>query len=383
VSGKAIHRWVAALLLQLSACSARCGDGGPSPSPVVVVQQRLVDARSGEVLGPLPPAPGLDSYGDRDAVPEPGEQGSYAIGPFVVATRRPWTRLRAGARMAREIDAVVFDEPTGARRWAFSLAGAPRVATGQDVAAVGDAVAVLLQSELLVLDAATGARRWSAPGRHEEMIGVGALVVTSDPAADVVAARRVTDGAEAFRLPFPGPVTSLRERQGHLVMLEWAGRHGATIVDGGGHVVLHLREAVADVQRLGEDWLVAGRWQLSRVSPGGQLRWALAPALEGDASDAAFVTVGADDTIVIQWDGGSDSGVGVARVTAAGVDRWRHVAEPLGVPHSEYYHQCYALLDGGALVVISQGSGGSFVERLDAATGSLLDRWRYHRRPGE
>jgi hypothetical protein len=385
VSGNAVHRTLAALSLLLSACNARCPSGG-SPSPVVlVVQQRLIDARNGDVLGPLPPAPGLELHGDKDAVPEPGEPDSYAVGPFVVSTRPPRTRLRSGARIASEIDAVVFDEPSGARRWATPLDGAPRASAGREVVAIEDAVAVRLQSELLVLDAVTGARRWTARGSHTAMTALGPLVATIERTTDAVAARSVVDGVEAFRMALRAAEPSLQERDGHLMILDRWGLAGARLVDIGGDVVLDLREGVADVQRLGGDWLVVGVQRLFRVSPAGETRWALAPVLdaEQEATEAAVMPVGDDDIVVLQWNGGGDSGVGVARVSATGVDRWRHVAQPLRVMHSEYYHRCYALLDGASLIVVSQASGGSFLERIDVHTGALLDRWRYDRRPGE
>jgi hypothetical protein len=69
-----------------------------------------------------------------------------------------------------------------------------------------------------------------------------------------------------------------------------------------------------------------------------------------------------------------DSGVGLVRQTAAGKELWRATCEPLGVSHSIYRHEVVVQREGDRLRVTSRGSGGTFVEVLELASGKRIER---------
>ena len=71
----------------------------------------------------------------------------------------------------------------------------------------------------------------------------------------------------------------------------------------------------------------------------------------------------------------SDSGVHLRRYDRqGGCVLWERGCAPLGVLHSEYEHQVFVQIEGQTAKVISRGSYGTFVERLDLASGRSLAR---------
>jgi hypothetical protein len=84
------------------------------------------------------------------------------------------------------------------------------------------------------------------------------------------------------------------------------------------------------------------------------------------------------DLVIANYGAISDSGVALYRIHAIdGTVVWRASVPGLGVPHSQYEHLAYVELRGDALYVVSEASGGGFLERLSASTGSRLTRWTY------
>jgi hypothetical protein len=70
----------------------------------------------------------------------------------------------------------------------------------------------------------------------------------------------------------------------------------------------------------------------------------------------------------------SDSGVQLRRLDPEGRTIWEQNCAPLGVGHSEYYHDVFAHIEGNTIKVISRGSYGTFVERLDLDSGKRIAR---------
>ncbi|MEZ5992765.1 MAG: hypothetical protein R3E76_10480 [Planctomycetota bacterium] len=54
---------------------------------------------------------------------------------------------------------------------------------------------------------------------------------------------------------------------------------------------------------------------------------------------------------------------------------WSHGCDALGVGHSEYLHDVYLELRDDKLVVVSQASGGWWIEVLATVDGKRLHRW--------
>ena len=53
---------------------------------------------------------------------------------------------------------------------------------------------------------------------------------------------------------------------------------------------------------------------------------------------------------------------------------WEQHCAPLGVDHSKYKHEVVVHIEGRTAKVISRGSYGAFVERLDLDSGRRLAR---------
>jgi hypothetical protein len=71
----------------------------------------------------------------------------------------------------------------------------------------------------------------------------------------------------------------------------------------------------------------------------------------------------------------ADSGVHLRRYDRqGGCVLWERECARLGVLHSEYEHQVVIQIEGQTAKVTSRGSSGTFVERLDLASGRSLAR---------
>jgi hypothetical protein len=70
-----------------------------------------------------------------------------------------------------------------------------------------------------------------------------------------------------------------------------------------------------------------------------------------------------------------DSGVQVRRLDRPGGSVvWEQECDPLGVCHSKYKHEVVVHIEGRTARIISRGSYGAFVERLDLDSGRSLAR---------
>lgn len=167
------------------------------------------------------------------------------------------------------------------------------------------------------------------------------------------------------------------ERGGRILVSDRWPRAYCKIIDQQGRVELDLAEEVADVHAVGTDWIIAAEHRLARLAPGGNPVWEIAPPMATTWLGAGFLALSPDDILVFEYGLAHDSGIALVRASTDGVERWRRALLPLGVPHSEYYHTGYVLLQREQLIAVSQGSSGSFVELVNPATGAQLRRWTY------
>jgi hypothetical protein len=73
----------------------------------------------------------------------------------------------------------------------------------------------------------------------------------------------------------------------------------------------------------------------------------------------------------------SDSGVKARRLDRPGGNVvWQQECDSVGVCHSEYYHEVAVHIEGRTVRIVSRGSYGAFVERLDIESGTSLVRVR-------
>jgi hypothetical protein len=78
--------------------------------------------------------------------------------------------------------------------------------------------------------------------------------------------------------------------------------------------------------------------------------------------------------LVFRYGRMSDSGVELQRLDARGGTLWVQSCAPVGVCHSEYYHDVFAHVEGNTIKIISRGSYGTFVERIDLHSGRRIAR---------
>lgn len=79
-------------------------------------------------------------------------------------------------------------------------------------------------------------------------------------------------------------------------------------------------------------------------------------------------------TLEFHYDSISDSGVHLQRLNHQGETIWKQDCVGLGVLHSEYYHKAFVYIESNTVRVISIGSRGTFVERLDLSSGKRISR---------
>lgn len=79
-------------------------------------------------------------------------------------------------------------------------------------------------------------------------------------------------------------------------------------------------------------------------------------------------------TLEFYYDSISDSGVHLQRLNHQGRTIWKQDCIGLGVLHSEYYHKAFVYIESNTVKVISTGSRGTFVERLDLSSGRRISR---------
>jgi hypothetical protein len=329
----------AALLVAALGCrTATEPAGADDAARVVLVNSRFVDTRSGDVLRLVA---GADS--DAMALPIAGEPGHYELGRLVVSVFDGCAIQPSRSELRFEGDDLVRSDVSDTTIWRAHLATTGRRERGNEAVVSNDAVVAVDGIDVLGLDRATGDPRWRSMG----------LLLAGSPARLVAHDTHVAVNGGSF-----------------LYVLDGAGRVGAAIED----------EEILGVAPIGPDWLVATDRRIARLGSRGRTAWEVAPpfALSPLLSTVGFVALPDGGLVAYGYMAFGDSGVGVVRVSGdEGREMWRRVVDPLFVEHSEYTHRAYAVLLGSELIVVSQGSGGSFVEAVSLESGATLRRWRY------
>ena len=128
---------------------------------------------------------------------------------------------------------------------------------------------------------------------------------------------------------------------------------------------------------LGADTLIVTTNHLLRMDAGGAITWRRPPLANDFVAGNDFAALPGGDVLVGNYGAINDSGVDLVRLRASdGEIVWRVSAESLGVAHSEYEHRAYLDVRGDVVFVISEASGGGFLEKRSVATGALLMRVR-------
>lgn len=238
------------------------------------------------------------------------------------------------------------------------------------------------------LDVTTGALLWHSSGPSDRLLlSRGLLFATEcgngeeiEKDGRWVTARDPATGAERFRVPLPAErfdPLPLDELAG-LVLVQKAeepdGPGLGLLLDHAGRVRHRFDRQVVTVRAVGKDLLALTSRDVVRLSERGEVRWS-APLRHGFAPAGGFVDLPGGDVVAFLYCAIADSGVEIVRLDpASGAKVWAATCESLRVTHSGYNHVAEVGLTGRELQVTSGGSGGTFIEVLDADTGRQLKR---------
>jgi outer membrane protein assembly factor BamB len=338
----------------------------PSATAPLVINDRLIDPASAATIGRVVGATQYDT-----AVPLRDGGDRYAVGDRVVDSR-------SGATVAHKIDvrfdgsAVVRHEPSGAVRWTAPLAGVHSVRPPDAIAAGGVAV-VAVDSRLQAFDDATGKPRWSARGPADRLATNGTFAFVTDCTSGKVPGRalvaiRLLDGTQAWRAPVADEMDpdAIEVLSRYIVVRD----HKVTVVlDHGGRELYRLLEGVQSVHPVTGGLLVFSDKRVALLDDAGAATWTRPPMRDSSAAGNDVLDLGGD-LLIGNFNRFSDSGVELIRFNGAtGALKWQTKIPGLNVAHSEYLHVAYLEVRSPKVLVVSQGSGGSFFESVDLATG--------------
>ncbi len=240
---------------------------------------------------------------------------------------------------------------------------------------------------LVALDDRTGEACWTSDGPVFNLHATDNIVVATNNSGNPewerdIVARGLRDGSVAWRAAEqdtrdPGSIL----QSGNLLFVRYGGgfENGpTTCVDLKGKVRFHLKEFVYSARETGPDVFVATNQRVAKLKNDGAAVWEASTerppgSFPFDFGD--FVMLPGGDILVFFYGPISDSGVEVWRVDAAnGRVIWKTECQRLGIPHSEYEHRAWLVPLSREVIVVSNASGGSFVEVLALSDGKQLTR---------
>lgn len=252
---------------------------------------------------------------------------------------------------------------------------------------------------LVCLDPATGDEVWRTGGRQARVVRlvacgqwVGALL-EADGGARELGLWSLRNGGQAMRVSLEASARGLALGRG--AVATW-GDFGARVFALEGPELFSRREREPAPEREeswgrrargpesmlaqpgGEGWVLLYRDRMVGLDRAGREIWQV-DGLSDDGLEGRRLVALGDRFALLRWCRIADSGVRVDAFSWGDGERvWERSIHGLGVPHSKYHHRADAAVCGGALVVLSLGSGGTVVESLDAEDGEAC--WRVRSR---
>jgi outer membrane protein assembly factor BamB len=350
----------------IGTCSA------PEASVPFVIGNSLV-AADGHVLHALAGV-------DRSEIAQPLGHHQFAVGRFEVDAARDTARAVSPPAELRTLDsdhdrnAVVGLRTDGRVAWTQPVDGV-RSVRAPDLATTDTTVIASVMGTLRAFDRATGVIRWSvaADAFSLEIVDDTVYYVTcNEPTHDHwLYGVSLADGRPKFRAALADDCDpSILVDPHHVIAIE-SQHDGLSIVfDHAGHELYRLHEQVASMHAVAGDLVVVTDKRVARLDDTGKVVWTLPAPAATFVARAEFVELAGGDLVIGDYCAISDDGVEIQRVSPAGARRWKIVVPGLGVPHSEYLQSVYLEHRGDWLYVVSQASGGNFMERVDLATGT-------------
>jgi len=351
----------------------------------VVVGNRYVNPLNGQVLGPV--AAGMSG---KFASPVRSEGGKFRLKDLGVDAAT-MTATTAGT-IARRNSSIARLGDGGTERWTHPASWSDSWAESEGIVVIGQG------RGLVAIDDATGKEIWRSGGPWAVPCAAHGLVVAVELGAKVALppgspvnenhtiARRLTDGAEVWRAGSPlGSLGAHILPAGDLFLVreEWLDGPRrlwtrAFAADGSLRFVLD-GEAVFAAQQVGVDGetVVVNGERTARLSRDGRELWRVNPSFV--APGAADIDPLADGSLLLTaYDESSDEGVDLAKIDpTTGAIAWRVHAKGLGVGRYGYSQWVYVEVRGNDFVLVSQATGGYFVERRKIASGALIHRWKF------
>ena len=282
------------------------------------------------------------------------------------------------ARDGRTVSAVSLQ--TGEPVWKATLDGDIDDIRPPAIAADEDAVFVHVSDGLVALEAKDGSVRWKRDGQGFERLALvhGGLYACAKYGGTPAYVRRIdrTTGKEYWRCEIPtdlepAPVFAWGAPTIALVSSDGWGEAGWT----------YALDATTGEVSWSADRRTEGVW----ADAGGARAWVAAPpdlrvvdTATGEGStidsferDAAAFLLDGNRMLVADWETAS-CGVGLRAYDPATCEKlWTAVVQGIDVPHSEYWHRVRLERIGTRLVLIGESAGGSYVNVIDPATGTV------------
>jgi len=348
----------------------------------VMVNNKLIDPSSGRCVRVLHEA---SEYGTAE--PVPGLPGRFEVeaerrdGTSILVDASTRSVVEVTAPTARTHDDVLSLLNSRAQQvWQATLPG-PGGTHGPSEALIGRGLVVAAyEGGVAAYAIESGRRVWVSPGINDRLCLWRDLLLAAQERFMV--ARRLSDGSETWRVEIwaadePEPIKivgdhALIRTEPHLPEKNTS---SSLFVDVHGHVTLRLNEVVYRAWPWEDGWVILTGKRFARIHRDGTTLWEheekrWRAGLDGLIHGEALYTYA--------WERRYDSAVRISRINMrTGEIVWNVACEPLRVPHSRYSQDVYVELRGDKLIVVSQGSSGSFVEVLSVKDGRHLDRWRY------
>lgn len=275
---------------------------------------------------------------------------------------------------------LVRREADGRVRWSVPAKGyhsvrPPDIATG-----TGFTVATF-DGVVHGFDDATGKLAWTQTTAGDRLYAVGDTMYSvkcNEPTKDHwLIGSVLATGVEKFRVPLAlgcDPYVTVTDR--FIITTE---DHPAEtrIFDLAGKQLLQLPEqasgtseqAFGSVLTAGTTTLLVTDKHVMALDDRAQVMWKRDPLRNTFVAGDQVIELPGGDLVIANFGMIDDSGVDLIRLRRDGSFVWRGCAAPLGVSHSKYQHIAYIEARGDDLFVASQGSFGSFLEKLSVATG--------------
>jgi len=327
-----------------------------------------------------------DGDSSASAQPEPAEQTTNYYDNPSRAVLPGGDRIFLGENANR----VQRRDAAGHVKWTTLLTGYLGSTRPPHLQADAQRVYITHNDGVTALDAGTGATLWHSPGPADRMLLSGDLLLAADcrgiQPGDVdprlLLFRSAVTGQETRRVELPRDsfdALPIREVAGLFLVqrMDEVDMTGTNLlVDRNGLVQLKFDRFVISGVKRPAGRLFLTSHDVTLTSDEGKIAWSLPFSDPQWIADGGLLRLPDGDWMAFIFCQIANSGVEVIRFNPdTGRKMWETDCAPLpNVTHSKYEHTATVTMRGSRVTVNSQGSAGTFVEVLSAATGTQISR---------